>query len=237
MTRRHTMIDCDRTQPGPRRLALLALLLGAAAALGGCALADKPQRAAVYDFGPGEAIGPRAGNPSPAALAPLALAEVEANPALDSTALVYRLAYDNVQQLRPYAQTRWSMPPAQLLRQRLRAQLGLRRAMLNPGEGVASASQAARAGAGVRLLRVELEEFSQVFESAGRSAGWVRLRATLVQPAPAGEHLLAQRVFSLQRPAPSADAAGGVQALTLASDAAIAELDRWLQQLPQAAAQ
>ena len=235
MTQRHTMIATHSAPSSQRRLALVTLLLGVTAALGGCALADKPQRAAVYDFGPGEALGPRASNPSPAALAPLALAEVEANPALDSTALVYRLAYDNVQQLRPYAQTRWSMPPAQLLRQRLRAHLGLRRAVLNPGEGVVAHTPAAGADASVRLLRVELEEFSQVFESPGHSAGLVRIRATVVQPTPDGESLLAQLVFSLQRAAPSADAAGGVRALTLASDAAIQELDRWLEQLPQSA--
>lgn len=235
MSHRQTLITPQSAATRRGRPALLALLLGSVVVLGGCALADKPLRAAVYDFGPGNPLAPRTTNPPAKALAPLALAEVESNPALDSTALVYRLAYDNVQQLRPYAQTRWSMPPAQLLRQRLRAHLGLRRAVLNPGEGVAANAQTVGADTGMRLLRVELEEFSQVFESAGRSAGWVRLRATVVQPTPAGEKLLAQHVFSLQRPAPSADAAGGVQALTLASDAAIRELDQWLQQLPHSA--
>lgn len=164
-------------------------------------------------------------------MTPLALAEVEANPALDSTAVVYRLNYDNVQQLRPYAQARWSMPPAQLVRQRLRAHLSLQRVVLNPGEGVV-ASGSTKAEPGVRLLRVELEEFSQVFESTTHSVGLVRWRATLVQPTAAGEQLLAQREFTLQRPAPSQDAAGGVRALTLATDAAVQELSQWLRQLP-----
>jgi len=35
----------------------------------------------------------------------------------------------------------------------------------------------------------------------------------------------------IQRPGPSADAPGGVRALTAATDAAIAELDTWLQKL------
>lgn len=228
MSQRPTLAALDVAAVSRRRLALVTLLLGVAA-LGGCALADKPQRAAVYDFGPGNAAGAPAANPT-AALAPLALAEVESNPALDSTALVYRLAYDDVQQLRPYAQTRWSMPPAQLLRQRLRAHLGLRRAVLNPGEGAVANQSAPGADTGLRLLRVELEEFSQVFESSTRSVGLVRLRATVVLPTAAGEKLLAQRLFSQQRPAPSADAAGGVHALTRATDAAIRELDQWLQQ-------
>lgn len=228
MSQRPTLAALDAAALGRCRLALVTLLLGVAA-LGGCALADKPQRAAVYDFGPGNAAGAPAANPA-ATLAPLALAEVESNPALDSTALVYRLAYDDVQQLRPYAQTRWSMPPAQLLRQRLRAHLGLRRAVLNPGEGAVANQAASGADTGLRLLRVELEEFSQVFESSTRSVGLVRLRATVVLPTAAGEKLLAQRLFSQQRPAPRADAAGGVHALTQATDAAIRELDQWLQQ-------
>lgn len=229
MSQRPTLAALDAAAVSRRRLALVTLLLGVAA-LGGCALADKPQRAAVYDFGPGDAVGSPVATPTAAALAPLALAEVESNPALDSTALVYRLAYDDVQQLRPYAQTRWSMPPAQLLRQRLRAHLGLRRAVLNPGEGAVANHSAPGADTGLRLLRVELEEFSQVFESSTRSVGLVRLRATVVLPTAAGEKLLAQRLFSQQRPAPSADAAGGVHALTQATDAAIRELDQWLQQ-------
>lgn len=212
---------------------LVAILVSVVGALGGCALTEKPVRPAVFDFGPGE-LKPAATSPQVAMLTPLALAEVEANPALDSTAVVYRLSYDNVQQLRPYAQARWSMPPAQLVRQRLRAHLSLQRAVLNPGEGVVASgsTKAAPAEAGVRLLRVELEEFSQVFESATQSVGLVRLRATVVQPTAAGEQLLAQREFTLQRPAPSRDAAGGVRALTLATDAAVQELGQWLRQLP-----
>jgi len=209
----------------PVRLALVLTITGV---LGGCAITDKPVRAAVYDFGPGA----RATETPAATLPPLTLAEVEANPALDSTAVVYRLAYSDVQQLRPYAQARWSMPPAQLMRQRLRAHLGQQRAVLSPGEGVVLGSKAASAEPGVRLLRVELEEFSQVFESAAESSGLLRLRATVVLPTPAGEKLLAQRLFALQRPAPSADAAGGVRALTAAADAAVQELGQWLQQLP-----
>jgi cholesterol transport system auxiliary component len=36
----------------------------------------------------------------------------------------------------------------------------------------------------------------------------------------------------VQRPAPSADAPGGVRALTAATDAAIDEIATWLQQVP-----
>ena len=58
--------------------------------------------------------------------------------------------------------------------------------------------------------------------------GLIRLRATLVEVTSDGEKLLAQRNLLVQRPATSADAPGGVRALTAATDAAIEELDQWL---------
>jgi cholesterol transport system auxiliary component len=189
-------------------------------ALAGCALPDKPMRPAVYDFGPGSLSLPLARGT--AKLSPLAVAEIEANPALDSTAVLYRLAYADDQQLKAYAQARWSMTPAQLVRQRLREQLGQRLALLNPGDGGLT-------GAATPLtLRIELEEFSQLFAAPDQSVALLRLRATLVQPGPSGEKLVAQRSVIVQRPAASADAPGGVRAMTAATDAAVQELDQWL---------
>ena len=80
------------------------------------------------------------------------------------------------------------------------------------------------------LLRLDLEEFSQVFTAPESSVGLIRLRATLIEQATSGEKLMAQRSIVVQRPAPSADAQGGVNALTQATDAAIEEIDAWLQQ-------
>jgi len=178
-------------------------------------------RPVVYDFGPG-AVSTAGASPLPA-LPALMLTEVEAPASLDSTAVLYRLAYSDAQQLRPYAQARWSMPPAQLLRQRLRETLGQQRVVLQPGEGVSSSAPSL-------TLRIALEEFSQLFASADTSAGLLRLRATLSQGSGGGERVLAQRSFVVQRDSASADAAGGVRALTAATDAVIADLDQWLRQ-------
>jgi cholesterol transport system auxiliary component len=71
-----------------------------------------------------------------------------------------------------------------------------------------------------------------VFDAPDRSVGLVRLRATVLETAGGRERLVAQRRFTVQRPAPSADAPGGVRALTAASDAAIEEIAQWLKQLP-----
>jgi len=156
--------------------------------------------------------------------APLIVGEIEASPALDSSAMLYRLSYANPQQLRPYTQARWSMPPAQLLRQRLRARLGEHHALLNAGDSLLSSAKTTA----LLNLRLELEEFSQLFDTPEHSTGLLRLRATLTQISPTGQQLIAQRSFTLQRPAPSPDAPGGVQALTEASEAVALEVGAWV---------
>ncbi|MDO9360346.1 MAG: ABC-type transport auxiliary lipoprotein family protein, partial [Polaromonas sp.] len=167
-----------------------------------------------------------------APLAPIALADISTpGGALDNQAVLYRLAYADAQQLRPYSQARWSMPPSQLVRQRLRDNLSRTRAVLNAGEGPAL-NRSVNQGVLPRVLQLELEEFSHYFESASNSAGLIRLRATLVETTPSGEKLLAQRSVTVQRPASSADAPGGVRAMTAATDAAIEEIATWLQQVP-----
>ncbi len=195
--------------------------------LAACAPLQPQPRAVVFDFGPGATTA--APSNRMANLPTLVLPEVEASAALDSTAVLYRLGYSDAQQLRPYAQARWSMAPAQLVRQRLREQLGQRRAVLQAAQGMATAKPAL-------TLHLELDEFSHWFETPERSSGLVRLRATLAQPEAGGERLLAQRSFVVQRAASSADAAGGVRALTAATDALIGEIEQWVGQVEGAQA-
>ncbi len=202
-----------------------ALIFCLAVGLGACSSLQPQARATVYDFGPG-AVADTA-SPRTALLPALVLGDVDASAALDTTAVLYRLAYSDAQQLRPYAQTRWSMAPAQLLRQRLREHLGQRRAVLNAAQGVVVGKPAMN-------LHLELDEFSQLFDSVNSSRGLVRLRATVGQGGQGIERLLAQRSFVVQRVAPSADAAGGVRALTEATDALIQEIEQWLQQVENA---
>jgi cholesterol transport system auxiliary component len=213
-------------------LRLGATMLFTSALLGGCAaLPDKPSRATMYDFGPGAlpAQLPETAGAAQALLRPLAIDDIStAGGALDNMAILYRLAYLDAQQLRPYSQARWSMPPAQLVRQRLREQLSQRRAVVDARDGLAlNRSQ----GPLPLVLKLELEEFSQLFTAVDASVGLIRLHATLIEVTPGGEKLLAQRGVLMQRPAPSSDAAGGVRALAAATDAAIAEIDQWLQQM------
>lgn len=198
--------------------------------LTGCsALPDKPVRATMYDFGPGDLTQPPSTRQAP--LASLAIDEVNTSGgAIDNMGVLYRLNYSDSQLVRPYSQARWTMPPAQLVHQRLREKLGQHRAVFNAGES-ASLNHSDN-GALPRLLRLDLEEFSQIFTAPDTSLGLIRLRATLLDITPAGEKLVSQRNVIVQRPAPTSDAPGGVRALTAATDAAIEEIDQWLQQIP-----
>jgi cholesterol transport system auxiliary component len=206
-----------------RRMVLLA---SAGAWLAGCsAIPDKPVRATQYDFGPGSTAAAAA----PSKLTPLVLGEVEASNALDGTEVLYRLGYADPHQLQPYARARWSAPMPQLIRQRLRERLARERVVLDLSDSTALARAA---GVLPRVLRLQLEEFSQVFDTPGESAGLLRLRATLTENTVAGERLIAQRSVVARRPAPSADAPGGVRALAAATDAAADEIALWLQEQP-----
>jgi len=193
----------------------LAAILGwvLVAGLTGCALPERGPSPLLYDFG----VRTQPVAPAAAPRLPLAVS-VQATPALDGRAMLYRLAYADGQQLRAYTLARWAMPPAELVQQRLREGLSGQFTVLRPGEGAS------------RVLQLELDEFSQVFEAPTKSAGLLRLRATLWQRQANEERLLVQRSVTVQRPAPTADAAGGVRALSAATDAAVDELLHWLQQ-------
>ncbi len=198
------------------RLLAPGLCIAAIAFLSACATPQPPVLKAVYDFGPVLSVAAASSATAPR-LPAIALPEIEAGAGLDSPALLYRLQYLDAQQLRPYAQARWSVPPAQLVRTRLRDALASQGAVL-PTEGSTPWA-----------LRIELDEFSQLFTSADASQGLVRLRVSLLK----NDQLSAQTALMSRANAPSQDAAGGVRALTAATDDAVRQLAVWLAtQLP-----
>ena len=169
---------------------------------------------AQYDLGPmrGQPAGPKA-------LPAVSVAEVDAPLWLDSTKMVYRLSYANQQQLLSFAHSRWAMPPARLFEQRLKKR------MAQSGSSVLSMTDGATS---LPTLRIEVENFSQVFESATQSAAQVSVKTTLLR----GRRLIAQKTFVRQSPAATADAAGGAAALTVASDEIIVDIMAWLAGTP-----
>lgn len=166
---------------------------------------------AVYDFGlPAPAIA------APAAWSQIAT-EVKSPPWLESLPIDYRLAYDEPLKLREYGESRWAGAPADLLAQRLRQQLGL--AQANSGATVEC------------LLRIDLNEFSQVFDTSIESRGVLRAYASLAN---SKRQLLAERSFSSDQTAATPNAQGGARALVAAATDLGRQLDAWLNDLEKA---
>jgi cholesterol transport system auxiliary component len=201
-----------------RRLAAAAVLL--AASLAACTTTEKRDSLNLYDLGYTTTRVAPATAAAAARMQPVAVSEVSAPVWMDSTRMYYRLSYDNPLEARTYSQSRWTTPPSRLFQHRLKTRIG------EAGGAVLGASDGA---AGILQLRLDADDFSHVFSSPQASIGRVVMRASVLRE----RRLVAQRVFTSTAPAPTADAAGGVQALAQASDAVIEDMIAWLASLPQ----
>lgn len=198
---------------------LIFATLAAALALSLAACAGKGPPPTLYDFGPLPPLSPSAAPAGVPALRALVVSDAIGPGWLDSERMQYRLLYADAQQARPYAQNRWNAPPLQLLTQRLRSRLA------QAGVQVLSPTDSA---AGVPLLRLEVDEFSQNFTGTTTSAGQVTLRVSLLR----GHRLADQKTFQRSTPSDSADAAGGARALAASTDALAGDVLAWLAALP-----
>ncbi|MCX7184443.1 MAG: ABC-type transport auxiliary lipoprotein family protein [Nitrosospira sp.] len=195
------------------------ILLVATMLLTGCAIAPSARIApTVYDLGLIQPTDASALSGQPQLTASLLVTEATAPTWLDSQAIQYRLAYHDPAQAHVYANSRWAAAPAALLTQRIRSRIA---AVVD--SGVVSASDGVRAD---YVLRLGLEEFSQVFDTVEQSRVVVRLRVSLVERGT--RRLLAQRSFSVEQSAPTADAVGAVHALSEAGDRLSGDLIDWL---------
>lgn len=187
--------------------------LAAALLLGGCA--SRGPLPTYYDFGPPAspvAVATPAAIPG---LPVLVIADANGPSWLDNQRMYYRLLYADAQQSRPYAYNRWNTPPLQLLSQRLKSRIA---------QGGVKVLATTDAAADIPLLRIDVDDFSQNFDTEKQSSGQVTLRASLFR----GHQLVDQKTFSRNSRAGSADAQGGAQALAAASDAIAADLLAWL---------
>lgn len=191
------------------RLCLTLIVIGL---LQACA-SGSPTTSLSYDFGPiaKEHIAERS-------KIAISLAELNAPGTLDSNAMLYRLQYDNAQLLRPYAQHHWSMPPAQLFAQRVKSRIAAAGGtVLGVADGVAD----------LPILRIELDEFSQVFSSATQSEAQITMRVSLIKK----NKLIAQQYFAFATASGSADASGGAKAMQKTADRSISAILVWLHSL------
>jgi cholesterol transport system auxiliary component len=182
-----------------RNLVCAAIL---AAGLAGCAIGPKPAAPpSSFDFGP---------PPSARTLRLKAVSAVEVTAPrwLDGVSAWYRLAYANAAQPMAYTQTRWIMPPPFLVDARLRDRLVAGGAVLG--------------GAGP-MLRIEIDEFAQVFDSEKTSRAQVRVRATLFN----GREVLRQTRLAIDEPSATPDGPGGAAALGRAADRLVDQLLDW----------
>jgi cholesterol transport system auxiliary component len=184
--------------------------------LGACGLKPAPRApTATYDFGSPESAAPPVESRIPHVIV---VQDPIAPLWLDSRDMHYRLAYDDPARLRLYASSRWATSPVQLVGTLLRRRLG----------------EATERGAAIRdyglesdyWVRVELEEFSQVFDTEQAGRALVRLKVALNERR--GRRLMAQRTFAAEAACPSPNAQGAVVGLRVASEQVVAEVVDWV---------
>ena len=157
---------------------------------------------AVYDLGRVEAL--------PATPLALSAVDVHAPSWLDSRAMQYRRS-DEPARRQNFTESRWAATPAELLAVTLRQQLG------------------AAGGEGCRL-RVELEEWIQVFDNNGQSRQ--QLAAQVALRSSRSDSLIDRRGFSLEQAA-GTSAREGVSATIALEKQLAAGIQSWLQSLPK----
>ncbi|MDD3483139.1 hypothetical protein [Azovibrio restrictus] len=133
---------------------------------------------------------------------------VSAGGGLEDVAMRYRLAYADPARVMEYAQSRWVSGPAELLQRRLESRLYW------TGAQAADACE----------LYLELRRFEQVFSSPVASTGVLGVRVLLRRKTGA---VVDETLWTLEEPAPTPDAAGGVQALAGAADRLAGMLQDW----------
>ena len=168
--------------------------------LAGCSSSPESQVAKTYDLG---VAAPRIQLPA------LKSVSVRAPMPFDGTDMFYRLAWRDGAEVAAFSNSRWSAPPADLVRRQLLRAL--------PATSAAPCA-----------LEVELQDFSQVFSSKDASEARLELRAAIV----AGNSRIATRGVSVAEPNAGANAAAGAAAFARAADRAVSDLANWIASQP-----
>lgn len=183
--------------------------------LAGCAVIPRaPTPISTFDFG--SLARPEYLRPV-SSLIQIQFAGVTAPAWLDTQAMRYRLVYHHPAQTHVYANNRWAAPPASLLTERIKQHIA---SWQNSPD-----RRDKRARPATYILKIELEDFVQVFDAVNRSHVNVSLRASLFERDT--RLLVAQQRFSEAQSTSSADASGAAKAFIAISDQLAAELIQW----------
>lgn len=194
-------------------VALLAILLT------GCTLTPKtPSSISVYDLGSPSTIVPRY---SLSSQATIQITDIAAPVWLDTQSIHYRLAYHDPARIYTYADSRWNAPPAELLTERLRQYFATKNIDRHHQNDTPVNY----------LLKIDLGEFTQIFNTPDNSQAVVQLRASLYEPT--SRLPIAHRSFLGRQETQTADAAGAVTAFIQVSDNLLNELVQWLSDIRQ----
>lgn len=193
--------------------------LGSGLMLAACA--SQAPAPMLYDFGLLSAMPNRGQEvaeiaaPTPTSTPALAMFDPTGPAWLDSPKMAYRLSYAEPQQSRFYAFSQWNATPLQLLGARLKSRIAQAGVTVLPGLEMAASAN---------LLRLEVDDFSQQFDTPKHASGHIALRASLFRQ----HRLIGQKSFESTNNASSADAIGGAKALAVAADTIAAELITWI---------
>jgi len=137
--------------------------------------------------------------------APWSAVDVAAPEWLKNDRIRYRLVYSDPTRVGVYSLDRWIASPPELLAQRFALS----------GDG------------GPLRIRIELQEFEQIFERPGQAKALIRFRASVHDPG--RNRRLAERTFELDKISPGADAAGAVTSLADLADESITAVRLWIE--------
>lgn len=186
-------------------LGVAALSLG----LGACTTLLAPaQHLSVFDLGIPVSMADNDTSASPRVMP--ASIEVRVPSWLASAAMQYQLDYQVPPDRRWYTESRWAAQPSELLQRYLQQAMGYGR----------THQSACR-------LRIEVEEYTQIFSAADESKA--HLRGTLLLLAQREDRVVERRSFVVESPAPSPNAQGGVLAHRAVAQQFSAEIGEWLQ--------
>jgi cholesterol transport system auxiliary component len=194
-----------------------ALVLLSLTSLVGCA-STPPINYTHYTLTPGGQTA-RLAKTRPRYATVLEVEQIAAPAWLRTRDIYYQLAYHNKQTISAYSRARWTIPPAEMIRSLLQdrlASLGAWHAVIGPETEVHADL----------TLHMRLTAFQQRFTSPGRSYGVLAATVTLIDNR--NDDVVGQQDFDIRVDAPTANAAGAVQALNRANHKLADALEKWL---------